>query len=128
MKSRRLAPEVTLPRGLDRTLAALADPMRRGAIELLRTGPRRAGELAQALAVSAPRMSQHLRVLREGGLIENVAAGNEVAGDARARMYRLRPKPFSELKEWLAEVEAFWSTELDAFKNYAERTRARRRP
>lgn len=128
MKSRRLAPEAILPRGLDCTLAALADPMRRGTIELLCAGPRRAGELAQALAVSAPRMSQHLRVLREGGLIESIAPDDEAAGDARARVYRLRPKPFSELKEWLAEVEAFWSTELDAFRTYAERTRARGRP
>ena len=128
MKSRRLAQAATLPRGLDRTLAALADPMRRGAIELLRTGPRRAGELAQVLAVSASRMSQHLRVLREGGLIESVAPGEEATSDARAHMYRLRPQPFSELKGWLAEVEAFWATELAAFRAYAERTRTRRRP
>lgn len=75
-------------------MSALADPMRRGAIELLRTGPRRAGELAQALAVSAPRMSQHLRS----------APDDDLAGDARARVYRLRPQPFSDLMGWLAEV------------------------
>jgi DNA-binding transcriptional ArsR family regulator len=127
MRPRRPAQPTILPRGLDRTLAALADPMRRGAIDLLRTGPRRAGELAQALAVSAPRMSQHLRMLREGGLIEGIAADEEGAGDARARVYRLRPQPFSELKGWIAEVEAFWSAELAGFKAYAERTRARKR-
>ena len=125
MTSRRFTREAILPRDLDRTLSALADPMRRGAIELLRTGPRRAGELAQALAVSAPRMSQHLRVLREGGLIESLAPDDELAGDARARVYRLRPQPFSDLKGWLAEVETSWSTELAAFKAYAERTRRR---
>lgn len=128
MTSRRFTREAILPRGLDRTLSALADPMRRGAIELLRSGPRRAGELAQALAVSAPRMSQHLRVLREGGLIESIAPDDGPAGDARARVYRLRPQPFSDLKDWLAEVETSWSTELAAFKAYAERTRPRRRP
>ena len=128
VKSRRLTHEAIPLCGLDRTLAALADPMRRGTIELLRAGPRRAGELAQALAVSAPRMSQHLRVLREGGLIESIAPDGEIASDARARVYRLRPHPFSELKGWLAEVETSWSTELAAFKAYAERTRRRRRP
>jgi DNA-binding transcriptional ArsR family regulator len=108
---------------LDRTLAALADPTRRAAIELLRRRPRRAGELATALAVSAPRMSQHLRVLRGGGLIEETAEGE----DARVRLYRLRPEPFAELRGWLGEVEAFWSAELAAFKAHAERTRGRRR-
>jgi DNA-binding transcriptional ArsR family regulator len=128
VKSRRLTQEATLLRGLDRTLAALADPMRRGAIELLRTGPRRAGELAEALEVSAPRMSQHLRVLRECGLIACITPDDELASDARARVYRLRSQPFSELKSWLTEVETSWSAELAAFKAYAERTRARRRP
>lgn len=128
VKSRHLTHEAILPRGLDRTLAALADPMRRGAIELLRAGPRRAGELAQALAVSAPRMSQHLRVLRESGLIESIASDGEITSDARARVYRLRPQSFSELKGWLAEVETSWSSQLAAFKAYAERTRGRRRP
>jgi len=108
---------------LDQTLAALADPTRRGVIELLRRRPRRAGELAATLAVSAPRMSQHLRVLRAGGLIQEADDGR----DARVRLYRLRPEPFTELQHWLAEVEAFWSAELLAFKAHAERSRSRRR-
>jgi DNA-binding transcriptional ArsR family regulator len=107
---------------LDRTLAALADPMRRGAIELLRRKPRRAGELAVALSVSAARMSQHLRVLRESGLIEGVDSPR----DARARVYRLRAEPLTELSGWLAETEAFWGAELAAFKAHAERTRRRK--
>lgn len=127
MKSREAAQQATHPRSLDRTLAALADPTRRGAIELLRTRPRRAGELAAALSVSAARMSQHLRVLRQSGLVEGVSLGAEDTSDARIRVYRLRPQPFHELKGWLAEVEAFWSQELAAFKAYAERTRARQR-
>jgi DNA-binding transcriptional ArsR family regulator len=104
---------------LDRTLAALADPARRGVVDLLRTGPRRAGELADALSMSPPAMSRHLRVLRQTGLIEDT----ELEGDARVRVYRLRPEPFSELRQWLEEVEAFWSAELLAFKAHAERTR-----
>jgi DNA-binding transcriptional ArsR family regulator len=96
--------------------------MRRGAIELLRRKPRRAGELAVALSVSAARMSQHLRVLRESGLIEGVDSPR----DARARVYRLRAEPLTELSGWLAETEAFWGAELAAFKAHAERTRRRK--
>lgn len=101
---------------LDRTLAALADPTRRGVIDLLRQGPRRAGELAQALGTTAPAMSRHLRVLRKSGLIID----DEVEDDARVRLYRLRPEPFADLRGWLDEVEAFWSGQLAAFKSHAE--------
>jgi DNA-binding transcriptional ArsR family regulator len=102
---------------LDRTLAALADPTRRNVVHLLRKKPRRAGELAAACAISAPAMSRHLRVLRKSGLVE----GDELADDARVRLYRLRRAPFGELRAWLDEVEAFWSVQLDAFKAHAER-------
>ena len=102
---------------LDGMFAALADPARRGAVDLLRKKPRRAGELANALSLSPARMSQHLRVLRESGLIED----NDVDGDARVRLYRLRQQPFSEIRGWLDEVEEFWASELAAFKAHAER-------
>ena len=102
---------------LDGMFAALADPARRGAVDLLRKKPRRAGELANALSLSPARMSQHLRVLRENGLIED----NDVDGDARVRLYRLRQQPFSEIRGWLDEVEEFWASELAAFKAHAER-------
>lgn len=108
---------------LDATLAALADPARRAVIDLLRHGPRRAGELAEALALSAPRMSQHLRVLRHGGLI----AEDALRSDARIRLYRLNPKPFEGLRQWLADVEKFWGAELASFKAHAEHTRRKRR-
>lgn len=109
---------------LDETLAALADPTRRGVIDLLRRKPRRAGELAAALSMSAPAMSRHLRVLRKTGLVEE----RELDDDARVRVYRLRPEPFSALRDWLEEVQAFWADQLDAFKVHAERTRGKRRP
>jgi DNA-binding transcriptional ArsR family regulator len=107
--------------GLDRTLTALSDPTRRGVIELLRKRPRRAGELAEALDMSPPAMSRHLRVLRTHGLIEEEHAGE----DARVRLYSLRHAPFTALRRWLDEVESFWAGELDSFAHHAERTRGR---
>ncbi|MFY1831788.1 ArsR/SmtB family transcription factor [Myxococcus fulvus] len=106
-------------RRLDETFAALADPTRRGVIDLLREEPRRAGELAAAFDMSAPAMSRHLRVLRRTGLVEEEA----IEDDARVKVYRLRPERFGELRAWLDEVESFWSDQLSAFKAHAERTR-----
>jgi DNA-binding transcriptional ArsR family regulator len=104
---------------LDRTFSALADPTRRGVIELLRKEPHRAGDLASALRMTPPAMSRHLRVLRKTGLVEE----DSTEDDARVRVYRLRPEPFHELGAWLREVEAVWASNLDAFKAHAERTR-----
>ena len=81
---------------MDRTLAALADPERRRAIELLREGPRRAGDLAKAIGLPAPAMSRHLRVLRQSGLVE--VGENHPEFDARVRIYSLRPGPMAELR------------------------------
>ena len=106
---------------LDATLSALADPTRRQVVDLLRTKPRRAGELATSAETSAPAMSRHLRVLRASGLVE--AEG--VDDDARLRVYRLRREPFVALQSWLDQVEAFWSEQLGAFKAHAERRGAR---
>ncbi len=109
---------------IDQTLAALADPTRRGVIDLLRERPRRAGELAESLGVSAAALSRHLRVLRASELVVEQAEPD----DARVRVYRLRPAPFVGLRRWLDEVERFWSGELGAFKQHAERTRPRVKP
>ncbi|HYV65139.1 MAG TPA: metalloregulator ArsR/SmtB family transcription factor [Myxococcales bacterium] len=108
---------------LDRTFAALADPTRRGVVELLRKRPRRAGELAAAFGMSPPAMSRHLRVLRRTSLVEEASPDE----DARVRVYRLRPEKFAALRGWLEEVEAFWTGQLGSFKEHAERTRKGRR-
>ena len=106
-------------RKLDEAFAALSDPTRRGVVDLLRTKPRRAGELAQALSMTPPAMSRHLRVLRSSGLVEESA----LEDDARVSVYRLRRAPFVALRSWLDDVDAFWGDQLDAFKAHAEKTK-----
>lgn len=106
-----------MPTALDRTLLALADPTRRGVIDLLRKRPRRASELAELLSMTRPAMSRHLRQLRKTGLVSE----SEPEHDARVRLYRLEREPFSELRDWLDEVEAFWGDQLQAFKEHAEK-------
>jgi len=101
---------------LDRTLAALADPDRRRAVDLLREGPRRAGDLAQAIGLPAPAMSRHLRVLRRSGLVEE----SHPEFDARVRIYSLRLGPMAELRDWLDETEALWAEQLSSFKKHVE--------
>jgi DNA-binding transcriptional ArsR family regulator len=101
------------------TFGALADPSRRGVIDLLRRKPRRAGELATELGLTAPAMSRHLRILRDTGLVERAFDDD----DARANIYRLRPERFAELRSWLDDVDRLWNLQLDAFKQHAERRR-----
>jgi DNA-binding transcriptional ArsR family regulator len=101
---------------LDATLAALADPHRRATVDLLRQGPRRAGELAQAAGLSAPAMSRHLRALRHAGLVDQV----HPEFDARVRVYALRPAPMAELKAWAEAAEGLWSDQLLALKAHIE--------
>ena len=95
--------------GVDLTLAALADPVRRRSVELLAERPRRAGELAEALGVSAPVMSRHLRVLRSADLVEE----EHPPFDARVRVYSLRAASMGALKAWLADAEAGWAQQLE---------------
>jgi len=104
---------------IEATLLALADPTRRGAVELLRLGPLRAGELAGALNMSKSALSRHLRVLRESGLVRE----ESMPEDARVHVYSLQRKPFDSLRCWLDEVESYWALQLESFKRQAERTR-----
>jgi len=102
---------------VDVTLAALADPIRRRSVELLAERPRRAGELAAQLGVSAPAKSRHLRVLRTAELVEE----EHPSYDARVRIYSLRTPPMRELAAWLADTETGWAEQLAAFKDHVER-------
>jgi len=105
-----------LSAGVDRVFAALADPNRRRAVELLGKRPHSAGELAGALGLAAPAMSRHLRALKESGLIEDA----HPTFDARVRIYSLKHGATAELKRWLAETEALWTHQLAGFKAHVE--------
>lgn len=99
------------------TLSALSDSHRFAVVELLRSEPRRAGELAEALELTPAAMSRHLRVLRRSGLV----AEDGIENDARVRIYRLRREPFDQLRAWLTEVEGYWTDQLAAFAQHAGR-------
>ena len=90
---------------------ALGDPTRRRIFERLRTGPLAVGELAAELPVSRPAVSQHLRVLREAGLVADRKEGTR-------RLYELSPEGLTELRDW---IDTFWSEALARFKAEAER-------
>ena len=107
---------------LEDIFSTLGDPTRKGIIEVLRTRPRRAGELAQRLGTSPQAMSKHLRLLRQHGLVEEQSPPD----DARARVYTLRPEPFARMQEWLEEVAGFWTDQLAGFKAHAEKKKGKR--
>ena len=94
--------------------AALADPTRRAVFERLRAGPVSVGEIAAGLPVSRPAVSQHLKALREAGLVRHDVDGTR-------RLYEVDPKGLGELRAWL---DRFWSDSLVAFKAEVERPKA----
>src|ERR1700759_2372459 len=93
-----------------RAFVALADPTRREIFEKVAAGPRAVGELADLLPVSRPAVSQHLKVLREAGLVVDRAAGTR-------RISELDPQGLSGLRDYL---DGFWNRSLAAFKRAAE--------
>lgn len=108
-----------LSASIDKTFAALADPQRRRAVELLGERPRRAGELATVLGLAAPAMSRHLRIMKQCGLVEET----HPEFDARVRVYALKDGAMVELKRWVADTEAMWTAQLAAFKTHVEKKR-----
>lgn len=101
---------------VDASFTALADAKRREVIAALLAQPMRAGDLAREVALSPPALSRHLRVLRRAGLV----AEDSAEADARVRIYRVREDGFVPVRDWIADVEAFWSEQLAAFKAHAE--------
>lgn len=94
--------------------AALADPTRRRIVELLSRGERSAGEIVEAFDVSAPAISQHLKVLREARLVE-------VRIEAQRRIYQLNPAGLAEIDAWIQRIRQFWGGRLDALESELRR-------
>jgi len=93
-----------------KALRSLSDPTRRRVFEKLRSGPQPVGVLARGLPVSRPAVSQHLKVLKEAGLVSDRSEG------AR-RVYYIDPQGLGELRHWL---DTFWDDALRSFKNELE--------
>ncbi len=93
-------------------LDALGDPTRRAIFERLADGPLAVGEIARDLPVSRPAVSQHLKVLKEAGLVSDTQAGNR-------RLYEVDKRGVAGVR---AYFDQFWNTALQAFKEAAERT------
>ncbi len=93
-----------------KALKCLSDPTRRRVFERLRTGPKSVGMLAKGLPVTRPAVSQHLRALKEAGLVADTPEGAK-------RIYYIDPHGLGELRRWL---DGFWDEALIAFKAAAE--------
>jgi DNA-binding transcriptional ArsR family regulator len=91
--------------------AALSDPTRRLVLERLSAGPRAVGEIAEGLPVSRPAVSQHLKVLKEAGLVSD-------RQDGARRIYAIDPNGLGAMRAWL---DQFWDVALAAFKAEVER-------
>ena len=101
----------------EEAMNALGDPTRRAIFERLAAGPKPVGELAEELPVSRPAVSQHLRVLRDAGLVSERPSGTR-------RIYRVDPNGVGALR---AYFEGFWDQALADFKAAAERERSNER-
>ena len=107
---------------MDEVAGAIADPVRREILLMLRDEPLSAGQIAGRFAISRPAVSRHLRVLREAGLVRDTAVG-------RRRLYELVTAPLDELSGWLESVRrpSGWPQRLDALETEVYRTRRERR-
>ena len=91
------------------SLLAIADPTRRRIVELLAVRERTAGELVDEFDMSAPAISQHLKVLRVAGLVT-------VRAEGQSRVQALNPDGFGDLEAWLEKTRSVWSRRLDALE------------
>ncbi|HEY0032777.1 MAG TPA: metalloregulator ArsR/SmtB family transcription factor [Devosia sp.] len=95
--------------------AAIADPVRRDLLALLRQGEQPVGTLVEELALPQPNVSKHLKTLREAGLVITRI-------DGPRRLYSLNPEPLRELEAWLAPYREFWADKLDALGDHLDRS------
>jgi DNA-binding transcriptional ArsR family regulator len=94
---------------------ALADPIRRDILALLRAGEVPAGTVVDTLGLPQPNVSKHLKALREAGLVRIRAEGPK-------RFYSLDPAPLLELEAWLQPYREFWADKLDALGDHLGRS------
>jgi DNA-binding transcriptional ArsR family regulator len=92
----------------------IAEPNRRAILSLLVSSQQSVGEIERRLHMPQPTVSKHLRVLRETGFVESTV-------DAQRRLYRLKPEPFREVNDWLAQFRRFWSAHVDALERHLDR-------
>lgn len=92
------------------SLGALGDPTRRAIFERLAARPSAVGDLARGLPVSRPAVSQHLKVLKEAGLVQEISQGTR-------RIYSLDPRGIGAMRRWL---DSHWASALDAFKDFTD--------
>jgi DNA-binding transcriptional ArsR family regulator len=97
-------------------IEVIVEPTRRQILDLLLERPHLVGELVEALEISQPGVSKHLRVLREAGLVR-------VRQDAQRRWYELDPEPLQEIDRWLAEYRRGWDERFDKLDEYLVRAR-----
>ena len=92
----------------------IAEPNRRAILSLLISSQQSVGEIERQLGMPQPTVSKHLRVLREAGFVESRV-------DAQRRLYRLKPEPFQEVNDWLAQFRRFWCEHVDALERHLDR-------
>jgi len=92
----------------------IAEPNRRAILGLLVSSQQSVGEIERQLRMTQPTVSKHLRVLRDAGFVESTV-------DAQRRFYRLKPEPFQEVDNWLAQFRRFWSAHVDALERHLDR-------
>lgn len=91
------------------SLEAIADPTRRRIVEMLAQGEHTVGEIVAEFQMTAPAISQHLKVLREAGLVQSRVEG-------QSRIQTLNPAGLDEISTWLERTRQFWSQRLDALE------------
>lgn len=96
--------------GVPDAFAALANPTRREILVALRAGPAPVRDIAARFAMARPSVSEHLKVLRDAGLVGEQRRGRE-------RLYRLEPDALAEVHDWLAPFEAGWRDRLGALRD-----------
>lgn len=100
---------------MESTFAIIAEPNRRAILTLLASSEQSVGDIEQQLRLPQPSVSKHLRVLREAGFVASRV-------DAQRRLYRIRPEPFMEIDQWVAQFRRFWALHVDALERHLDRT------